>query len=206
MTDGLYLSKEKIGTCKYMDIEKTTINDTMFIEQLYDEYKYLMYASVKKYINDPEIIEDLLQDCIIRLIPKAPVLQHMEKPAVITYVIYTVRNTTYNYLKHKSIEEKFLTFDMDVIFDDLQTEMNNGRNVEARVIGKQEATQFRETLMQLPEREQELLVRKYYFEETNQAIAKHMGCKSDSVRMLLTRARRSMLNLLRKENKDDEDK
>lgn len=189
-----------------MNIEKiTTPENTAFIEQLYQEYKYLMYASMKKYINELEVIEDILHDCMIRLIPKASVLLHMEKPAVITYLMYTDRNTTFNYLKHKALESNYLTFDMREVCEELQTETMDGRSVESQIIQDNEANQFRKMLMELPERDQEILIRKYYLDETNPEIAKYMGCKPDSVRMLLTRARRSMLNVLRKEKSKDED-
>ena len=83
-----------------MDILNKNINaeseDVLYIEHLYNEYKWLMYSSIQKYIREPEIIEDLLHDSIVKLIPKASMLRGMDQSAAVTYVVYTVRNTTFN--------------------------------------------------------------------------------------------------------------
>ena len=184
-----------------MEILSKDINEENieYIELLYNEYKWLMYSSIQKYVNNPEVIEDLLHDSIIKLIPKAPMLRNMEKPAMITYVVYTVRNTTFNYLKHAKLEINNLTLEMDALSESLRANETDDRSLETQIIIDQQAEEFRRVLIQLPAKEQEILIRKYYLDESNCEIAKQLNCKSNSVRMMLTRARRDLLQLLRKE-------
>ena len=45
-------------------------DDREFMTQFYLEYERLMYATVRKRLTDPEAAKDIVQECVIRLIPK----------------------------------------------------------------------------------------------------------------------------------------
>lgn len=44
-------------------------DDREFMTQFYLEYERLMYATVRKRLTDPEAAKDIVQECVIRLIP-----------------------------------------------------------------------------------------------------------------------------------------
>lgn len=74
-------------------------DDREFMTQFYLEYERLMYATVRKRLTDPEAAKDIVQECVIRLIPKIPFLRRQERCIKASYVVSTVRNTTINYMR-----------------------------------------------------------------------------------------------------------
>ena len=74
-------------------------NDREFMTQFYLEYERLMYATVRKRLTDPEAAKDIVQECIIKLIPKISFLRRQERCIKASYVVSTVRNATINYMR-----------------------------------------------------------------------------------------------------------
>lgn len=172
-------------------------NEQRFIGELYEEYKYIMYATVRKHISNDIIAEDLVQEAVLRLIPKSGLLRQLNKPALAAYIVYTVRNVALNYLRDKSTESNHILFQLFEGFEeDYSTE---SRDVEASVIHKDKISEFKAIIMKLPPKQQELLIRKYYIKQTDEEIARYLNCKPSSVRMMLTRARRDAMAMLKKE-------
>ena len=63
---------------------------------------------------------------------------------------------------------------------------------------------FRKELNQLDEATRTLLTRKYILEESDEAIAQDLNVKPGSIRMMLTRAKRKLLQLLFNDGFDPE--
>ena len=78
-------------------------NDREFMLWLYQEFKKLMFATVRQYVSNPSDCEDIIQDCLVKLIEKIPVLREKKRCIVCSYVVYTVRNTSINYLRRQKV-------------------------------------------------------------------------------------------------------
>ena len=111
---------------------------------------------------------------------------------------------------YTQLEIQHLTNNLIVEGNSLAEELRSvgidDRCLETQLIVSQQLEHFRSILVKLPEKEQELLIRKYYLDESNHEIAEQMDCKCNSIRMMLTRARRDLLQLLGKESKINENK
>ncbi len=172
-------------------------DEQRFMGELYENYKHIMYATVRKHISNDIIAEDLVQEAIMKLIPKADLLQKLNKPAMTAYIVYTVRNVTFNYLRDKTTESNHILFRLFEGFeDDYATE---DRTVESSVIHNDRVAEFQAIIKQLPTKQQEILIRKYYLKQSDEEIARGLNCKASSVRMMLTRARRDAMAMLKKE-------
>ena len=66
-------------------------NDREFMTQFYLQYERLMYATVLKRLPDQEAAKDIVQDCVIKLIPRIPFLRRQERCVNASYVVSTVR-------------------------------------------------------------------------------------------------------------------
>ena len=68
-------------------------DDREFMTQFYLEYERLMYATVRKRLTDPEAAKDIVQECVIRLIPKIPFLRRQERciKAVVIQILDNLR-------------------------------------------------------------------------------------------------------------------
>lgn len=54
-------------------------SDLEFMTQFYLQYERLMYATVMKRLSDPETAKDIVQDCVVKLIPKIPFLRQQKR-------------------------------------------------------------------------------------------------------------------------------
>ena len=165
-------------------------SDQEFMLWLYESYHRLMFATAKKYIADNAACEDIIQDSLLNLIKKVPVLRTYERCILPSYIVSTVRNTAINYLKRKGVKEKHIvTYDEDLV----ETVAGDALPLDVLM----ELAERRDALVavwpELPEEDRLLLEGKYILGQTDAELAGLLGCKADSVRMKLTRARRNAL-------------
>lgn len=177
------------------EIENET--DQQFMLSLYEKYKPIMFGTVRKYVSDYFVIEDLVQDSLVKLIPKIATLKELERCKLEAYIVYTVRNTAFNYLRKKANEKQYITFEdsEDLIFR-LRT---SERYTEEKLESIERKAELHRMLSKLPERDQDALIRKYYLRQSDQEISVVYGCKPNSVRMVLTRIRRRVLDIMTEE-------
>ena len=177
------------------EIENET--DQQFMLQLYEAYNPIMFKIARKYVSDVYAVEDLVQESLVRLIPKISTLRELSRCKLDAYIVYTVRNTAFNFLRKKAKERQNISFeDMDTLIHELSTAE---RCVEFQYAESEKKAQLNRVLRKLPEKDQEVLVRKYYLQQSDQEIATAYGCKSSSIRMVLTRVRRRVFAILNEE-------
>ena len=167
-----------------------------FMIQLFREYERLMFATARRYIPEQSACEDIIQDSLEKLMKKIGILQSMECCILAGYVVSTVRNTSFNYLKRRSRarerqcsleEERVMGCAADALPLDEQVSLSELK-------GRLSAL-----WPQLSEEERILLEGKYILGYTDQELAQQVGCKPASIRMKLTRARRRALQMLRED-------
>ena len=176
--------------------------EQQFILLLYEQYKYIMRKIAKEFESATMPADDLIQEALVKLIEKAPVLMRLEDRALASYVVHTVRNTAIDRQRRRQTDEKHL--DPRGLSEETETALpRTERPFEEDVLRGIQADAFQRVFAQLPERTQLLLRGKYQLALDDGELAKLLGCKVDSVRMLLTRARRQALELLEKEGYHD---
>ena len=171
-------------------------DDREFMTQFYLEYERLMYATVRKRLTDPEAAKDIVQECVIRLIPKIPFLRRQERCIKASYVVSTVRNTTINYMRKQgrtdgrccSLEEQE---EQDMAIPE--------PSLDERIMLAEQKERLMQIWSSLPEEDRLLLEGKYILGYTDAELADMLGCKKSSVRMKLTRARRRAFQLMTEE-------
>ena len=174
-------------------------DDREFMTQFYLEYERLMYATVRKRITDPEAAKDIVQECVVRLIPKIAVLRRQTRCINASYVVSTVRNTTINYMRKQgrtdgrccSLKEQ-----------DEQDMVMPGPSLDERIILEEQKDRLMQIWSNLPDEDQLLLEGKYILGYKDAELADMLGCKKDSIRMKLTRARRRAFQLMTEEEGD----
>lgn len=79
----------------------STLNDPeerQFMAGLYNGYRHLMFSTVRKFCDEREMQEDILQDALIKLMDKVATLRTLEKRALTKYIETTVKRTALNEL------------------------------------------------------------------------------------------------------------
>lgn len=163
-----------------------------FMLRLYQTYERLMYSIVKHCIPDAYAQEDVVQETILKLVGKYDLLRTLDTQGLSAYVSVATRNTAYSYLRKRSAEASiFLPWTADLERIPIQEP-----EIEEVLTLKDETQDFFRIWMELPDEDRFLLESKYILRQSDLELAKVLGCKSDSVRMKLTRVRRKVLKLI----------
>lgn len=169
-----------------------------FLGELYQKNKTLLYITARKYVAENDC-EDVVQDAVVRIAQNVSTIQRLEPKAVTAYLVLTVRSAAVNYLKHQKVIELHsagLTVEEACCTTDTEQRTDG---VEVILLRKELAGALYEALGRLTERDQILLYGKYYLGLSDQELQEIVGCKTSSVRMLLTRARRALIVELEKD-------
>lgn len=161
-------------------------DDREFMTFIYDQYQRLIYKTIYEITHDAWVTEDVLQETLIRLIDKIPLLRSQSRDRQVNYIITAATHTAYNYLrKRKNITVFAFDDEMDTALD--------ADPIEAYL--DQQSIQddwncLRRIWSKLDQRSRYLLEGTYILEKSSEEIAADLGIKVSSIRMALTRAKR----------------
>ena len=150
-------------------------SDRAFMEGLYLSYRRLMYAQLKKWLDNSWDIEDAMQTVLVKLIDKLALIRKLlrkKKPG------QTV-----------SFEEE-----PDV------TAGENNRDMELRLIRADQFSALARCWPHLDERTRYLLEGYYLLEKTMEELGAELGISAGSVRMALVRARQKALKSMEEQS------
>ena len=180
----------------YSEEAKKETDNKLFIEKMYADFERLMYFTVQKYLAEPCRCEDIVQESLSKLIERVDLLQTLDRPALASYIVVTVRNTAINFLKKEAHEN-----DKKVNLAKVKetTPVSVIVSVEEYIIRKEDRIHFREIMQRLDLETKCLLEAKYILGYDDKELSIVAGCSPNSVRMKLTRARRKVLKILNEE-------
>lgn len=168
-------------------------NDRNFLESIYNDYNKLMYSEIIKITGDVQAAEDIMQESLIKLADKIPLLQSLDKARRINYVITTVRNMAKNHLRAKN---GIILCSLDDDDFNISNTISDGSSIEESVILFSDKEKFEQVWQKLDETSKILLEGKYILQKDDAALAEFLGIKPSSIRMMLTRARKKALKLM----------
>lgn len=164
-----------------------------FMSQLYLDFRQLMLAKIRALVSDPEAVEDIQHDAIVKLIGKVDLLRTLDRGRLISYIIETAQNTARDYLRKNTR--------VIVSEDALKNVVDPAVLPEAQILRGFSIVELRRIWPQMTESAQNLLKMKYFLRLSDEEIAAERGIKPRSVRMYLTRARREAYALLTADEK-----
>lgn len=167
-----------------------------FMCRLYLENERLMYATAKRYIDDLYTCQVVVQDSLLKLIPKANRLRELDAQVVAGYLVSTVRNTAFDFLRKEGREQKHQSEWQE---NELEQIPDPALSPEEAALMAEEKGELLRAWEKLPQPDRRLLEGKYFEGCTDSQLASMFHCRPDSIRMKLTRARKALLALLQKE-------
>lgn len=178
-------------------IETLHPSEQEFFISIYEQYKRIMFQTARKYVSDITVAEDLVQDAIVRLIPKITTMRKLSQKALVAYVVATVRNVSINYLRHQQRTVDCNEYsEMD---EELHSEFQKQvQSPEEILLRSERSDEFYNEWNNLKDKDRDVLLGKYIFGMTDRELAKQYGCKPNSIRMVLTRARRNAIEIMQK--------
>ena len=163
--------------------------------RLYLDYNRLMRQQIAKIVQDEWAAEDLMQTTLMKLIDKVQDLRTKDRNHLINYIISACKNQARNYIRDKS---RHMEYSIDEYLD-VPDQHNGADEIEMRLAHTDELEHLSKVWPKLDERSRYLLESHYILEKSLYEIAENLGIKPDSVRMALTRARKTAYALLTKE-------
>ena len=176
-------------------------DDQVFMTKLYMTYSGLMYSVAYFYLENHHDAQDVVNDVVVRLIDKIPVLREKNSCVLRSYIVSAIRRTSINALRRRSRKLIMTRFFDDETMEDIPDEHTA---VEADAIAHVTHAEIAAVLDKLPNKESNLLRWKYFEEYSDKEIAEFLGISKDSVRAYLTKARRHMYALLERQGFEHE--
>ena len=169
-------------------------DDRAFMENLYEKYRLLMLSEIQKIIAEPWDAEDVMQTVIERLIGKIALLKTLSTTRMTNYIITACRNTAISLLRE---QKRAPTYSFDESLDSLDDSIFFWQNsMEEDIVQRLESDIVYQAWQQLPQEVQSLLKAKYLLKQKDVEIASVLGIQASSVRMALTRAKRTFKDKL----------
>jgi RNA polymerase sigma-70 factor (ECF subfamily) len=172
-------------------------SERAFMTRLYTDFHALMRKRALAIVGNPEDAEDAVGDACVKLIGKLPTLMALDSCSLPAYIVYTVKSVAIDLVRRRSAKQghEFLGQDDDAA--ETLADVGDGSDFEQSVLDAEAAKAAVRHLDKLCERDMDILNYKYVLEMTDNEIAPLIGVKPQSVRGLLTRARRNALELLK---------
>lgn len=159
-----------------------------FFNWFYETYKRFVFKGASKYFSNPSDIEDLTQDVWLSISRRGDQLCTYSPAQHFSYLAATVRNKAISSMRkhHDTISLEDIT--------PLSTDYTDAilEEIDRRIL----LERFRCIWSNIPSSERELLERKYFLLESDTEIAAIMGIQKNSVRMALSRSRKTALAYL----------
>ncbi|WP_025027862.1 RNA polymerase sigma factor [Caldalkalibacillus mannanilyticus] len=157
-------------------------------EQLIDKYMRYVAAIIAKIagkrLNSYDI-EEISSDTFIKIWTKADRIE-LQGDSLKAYLAMTARNLTLNVLRQRG----------NRIEEELKEHVATADSTEEYVYQKEEQQEIQKLIGQLPEAEQEIIVRRYFYQEKVKDIAQKLGINEKAMSARLGRSKNKMKMLI----------
>ena len=171
-------------------IEPLSRDDAELMSQIYQKYYGNMKKAVLTLISGPDV-EDIIQDTVVRMIQAINNWRDLCENQMYSYTYNAARNNSINHLRTQKKK----------LYPILEAEGENewDNSLDARLIKKENIEELYRILDQLNVRDRDLLRMKYKDRLPDWEIAALLGIKKESVSGLVSRARKRVLKIAKKE-------
>ena len=137
----------------------------------------------------------------MRLLKNGSVLKRLRDCQIVTYLNLTVRSAALDFAAKNICRQKYIEHMLcDAILDGIDDSL---KAVEDRILERERNQAVNRAMQRLPERYRLLLIGKYYLCLSDAELASLRGCKRQSLRTVMRRAKQLMQNELEKEGITD---
>ena len=155
--------------------------------RLTEKYDKLMQYVITGILGERKSdIEECVNDTYFKLWKHADKID-LKKASLKTYLKTVARNTALNRLRDLSREEKFLADDDGDTL--LASYVDRYQNIENRIILQEDVKCLEHVIMNLKEKDKELMIRRYFYLQKSKDIANAMNMTITAVDSRLSRLR-----------------
>ena len=165
-------------------------------EEIYVRYQSKIYSFLHRLSGDAQLSEELTQETFYRAFVSFQ--KYKGNSSVFTWLAAIAKYTYFGYLKkEKQSREVIQTEDVVTFF----MEQEGRTSAESEMIRKEVSDKVREVLMELPQKNLEVVVLRIYAEMSFKQVAESMGISESSAKVLYFRAKNMLKEKLEHEYK-----
>ncbi|GFN35728.1 RNA polymerase sigma factor [Tepidimicrobium xylanilyticum] len=156
-----------------------------------------MRKKVYEIVMDNSVVDDIINDVIIRLIKNIDTIQKLECHKLTSYIVYTIRSVSFNFINKRNRYNKRIFYGLENDLSETIEDTEASQPDELVIIGE-EIDELGKAITRLSAIDQEILFYKYNLEMSTADIASIFNISKDNVRKRLQRARQRALRELKK--------
>lgn len=160
------------------------------VEQLYDEYKNVMFGTALGIVKDTAQAEDIVQFAFLRIIKHIEKLSGLPCNELKGYIVLIIKNLSIDFLRKRKNENT-------VPIEDLDCEDKG--SVEDIAMAKLELSRIRESLKTMDGKYSLPLIMKYSLGFTHAEIADMLGISAENAKVRCHRAKRMLMDAIGRE-------
>ncbi len=169
-------------------------DDKIYMADLYERYYPIMKSKIYRIVLDFEVVDDLIQETFLKLIPKITLLRSLSCYKQSSYIVNTVKHVAIDYLRRRTRRLNQVYIGLGEDFSDQIPDFQAA--TEENYIKTEEIEAFEKALFKLSERDRTLLYFKYIMEMGDQQIGELLNLPMKHVRQYIARARQRALHIL----------
>ena len=166
-----------------------------FMEGLYLDFRSKMYHTAHEVMGHREDSQDIINDTLLKLMDKIPLLMGLDCLALRSYVVISTRRTAIDLLRKRKRRSELL-FGDDEFMD---TIASSGADPDEGLLREADVSVLNAGLKRLPQRQRDLLNMKYILNLSDGEIAETYGIQPGSVPSTLSRARLALKEKIKEE-------
>lgn len=175
------------------DLIPLSAEETEFFQQFYEEYKGFIFYIANRYTTIQPDCEDIVQDSVIRLLCNTKSLMALNHPQKTKYIALTVKSA---FLDH---ERKMLASKEIDLDDERLATLLEKSSLCTNADHSQSQMDLWQLRQMLSQRDWLVLEGKYILGYSQDELSELIGVSSDSIRMILHRARSHACDILLKD-------
>ena len=151
--------------------------DVKTFKQVFLPLHAKLYRVAYRFVENQADAEDMTQECYIKLWQKRHEWSSVQNPE--SFSVTIIKNVCLDFLRKKK-PESLSTDSLQLIVGSSETQIEQREQLE----------KIQTIVTQLPEKQKQVVVLKYWHDLPDEDIAKHTGLKRGNIKMILSRTRK----------------
>ena len=184
----------------FTSINHINSRDRTLLEQIYFEYRHMLFNVAYKVLKDPDLAEDTVHSVFVKLAFKAEKIDDIFSKKTKGFLVVITRNTAIDIYRKRKRASKIISENK---FDLAQMAGNEYLPQEI-IISNDTIDKLQSYIASLDSKYGDVLLLKYYNNLSNTDIADLMGLTVENVRVRLHRAKKMLADRIAEGESNDE--
>ncbi len=184
----------------FTSINHINSRDRTLLEQIYFEYRHMMFNVAYKVLNDPDLAEDAVHIVFVKLASKTEKIGDIFSKKTKGFLVVVAKNTAIDIYRKRKRTSKMISENRF----DLARMAGNELPPQEIIISNDTIDKLQSYIAALDSKYGDVLLLKYYNNLSNTDIADLMGLSVENVRVRLHRAKKMLADRIAEGESNDE--